>query len=383
MRAVQATLIILGKGEIIVSDNVKNKEDMPVTAADPQALNEFVSSIQERNKEAVAKLKEQSQKDIFDLLEEDIKASDLPQEEKTARLAKLIALKTKKVHILLVGATGAGKSSTINALFNMDVAKIGVGVDPETESITSYQLGNLIIYDTPGLGDGKNDSVYTDLIIRKLCEQDDEGKPVIDLVLVVLDASSKDLGTSYQLINDVILPCIGKENSERVLVALNQADMAMKGKHWNAEKNEPDEVLQSFLKEKASSVEDRIYSMTGVHTRPICYCAGYKEGDMPQLEAYNLTKLLYYIVQSIPMDKRLVIVNNINPDKDKWLHDDAEEEYREKVRQSFWEALVDSIFDNAEEGSTLGGKIFGYPGRILGTFIGGAWGAIKGLFKRR
>lgn len=366
-----------------MSDKEKRKKDVPISEADPKALDELVSKIQKKNEEAVAKIKETSNKDIFELLEEDIKDSDLPQEEKTERLAKILALKTKKVHILLVGATGAGKSSTINALFNMDVAKIGVGVDPETDSITSYSLGNLIIYDTPGLGDGKNDSAYTDLIVKKLCEQDDEGNSIIDLVLVVLDASSKDLGTSYQLINDVILPCIGKENSDRVLVALNQADMAMKGKHWDSANNEPDEVLQSFLKEKAASVEERIYSMTGVHTRPICYCAGYKENDLPQLEAYNLTKLLYYIVQSIPQEKRLVIVNNINPDKDKWLHDDAEEEYKEKVKQSFWEALVDSVFDTAEDGSSIGERFFGIPGKLLGTIIGGALGVIKGLFKNR
>ena len=61
----------------------------------------------------------------------------------------------------------------------------------------------------------------------------------------------------------------------------------MKGKHWNAERNEPDDVLLSFLRDKASSVEKRIYSMTGVHARPIYYCAGYKEEDKPQFEAYK------------------------------------------------------------------------------------------------
>ena len=33
---------------------------------------------------------------------------------------------------MITGATGSGKSSTINALFNMEVAKVGVGVNPET-----------------------------------------------------------------------------------------------------------------------------------------------------------------------------------------------------------------------------------------------------------
>lgn len=32
--------------------------------------------------------------------------------------------------VLLVGATGAGKSSTLNAVFGMEVAKVGDGVEP-------------------------------------------------------------------------------------------------------------------------------------------------------------------------------------------------------------------------------------------------------------
>ena len=55
----------------------------------------------------------------------------------------------ENVNLLLVGATGSGKSSTINAMFNMQVAKVGVGVDPETACIEKYELGGLTIWDTP------------------------------------------------------------------------------------------------------------------------------------------------------------------------------------------------------------------------------------------
>ncbi len=37
--------------------------------------------------------------------------------------------------ILLVGATGVGKSSTINALFGNKIAKVGEGCDPETQNM--------------------------------------------------------------------------------------------------------------------------------------------------------------------------------------------------------------------------------------------------------
>lgn len=199
-------------------------------------------------------------------------ASDISDSEKAKRLSYLIKIRNRKVNIMLTGATGSGKSSTINAMFDMDVAKVGVGVDLETMVIEKFELDNLIIWDTPGLGDGvESDKRITREIVRKLSETDEEGKPLIDMVVVILDASSKDLGTSYDLINKVLIPCLDKDAEKRILVGLNQSDIAMKGKHWDAEKNEPDEVLKDFLEKKAESVRERIKSATGLDIRPVCY----------------------------------------------------------------------------------------------------------------
>lgn len=318
---------------------------------------------------------------IYDLLEEDIRNSDMPLQEKNERLSRLIKARNKKVNIILVGATGSGKSSTINALFNMDVATVGVGVDPETNTISKYELDNLIIWDTPGLGDGLTDNEYNDMIEKKLSEFDAEGNPLIDLVLVILDASSKDLGTTYNLINNVIVPSLGKDSDGRILIGINQADIAMKGKHWDAEKNAPDEVLIEFLKKKAASIQDRIRQVTGVETRPIYYCAGYKEEGGEQCKPYNLTKLLYYIVKSIPVEKRLSIADNINSDDDNWMHDDEEKDYVKEVEKSFFETIGEYAREAAEDGASIGESILGIPGKAVGFVIGGAYGATKGFFK--
>ena len=75
---------------------------------------------------------------------------------------------------MITGATGSGKSSTINALFDMEVAKVGVGVDPETMDIKKYELDNLVLWDSPGLGDGKEADVkHAKNIIEKLYEKGD------------------------------------------------------------------------------------------------------------------------------------------------------------------------------------------------------------------
>lgn len=320
----------------------------------------------------------QEKKNIYELLEADITNSNLSEAEKAAKLSRLIQVRSKQVNIMLVGATGSGKSSTVNAMFDMNVAKVGVGVDPETTCISKFVLDNLTIWDTPGLGDGvERDKVITRDIIKKLNELDEDGKPVIDLVVVIMDSSSKDLGTSYDLINNVLIPCLGKEAYKRIIIGLNQADIAMKGNHWNKEENKPDNVLNAFLKKKAASVRTRIKEGTGLDIEPICYCAGYSEEGKEQCKPYNLTKLLHNIIQIIPREKRLVLVDNLNTNKENWKHDDEEENYGEETEY----VVIDTVFDFIEGGSELGGKVLGIPGKLVGGVAGAIVGTVAGIFK--
>jgi predicted GTPase len=63
-------------------------------------------------------------------------------------------LRVRPLDIMLVGVTGAGKSSTSNAIVGNDSAKVGVGVNPETQDFKPYYLNEYIrFWDTPGIGD--------------------------------------------------------------------------------------------------------------------------------------------------------------------------------------------------------------------------------------
>ena len=322
-------------------------------------------------------------RDIFQELSRTFQSLDIAEEQKRIVLDNLLRLQNQKINIMITGATGSGKSSTINAMFRSEVAKVGVGVDPETMDITKYTLQNMILWDSPGLGDGKEaDTRHAKNIISKLNERDSDGNALIDLVLVILDGGSRDLGTSYELINSVIIPNLGDNKEQRILVAINQCDMAMKGKHWDSVNNKPDATLTQFLDEKAESVRRRIREGTGVDIMPVYYSAGYKDGTEQQAP-YNLSKLLYLIIQHTPKKKRLIYAQNVSRKAEVWRDNDELKNYGEEIRRSFVDTVIDCASDGADIGGELG-SILGKAGEVIGRFVGGVagavWGAVKSLF---
>ena len=319
-------------------------------------------------------------------------------------LGNLLKLKKEKVNLMVTGATGCGKSSTINALFGVEVAKVGTSVEPETMEIEKYELDNLVIWDTPGLDDGKEaDNRHSKRMIDKLYEKDENGNLLIDLVSVILDGGSRDLGTSYELINNVIIPNLGGNRENRILVSINQADVAMKGKYWNDEENKPEKELEIFLDKKVESVKKRIKEATGIEVEPIYYSAGYKEEGYMQQKPYNLSKLLYYILQHTPEEKRVIYAQNLNQEKVMWKSNDELKNYKKGILESVFGAtigvltegvanvvngavnVVEDLADGISEGSSTGsdvggalGGIFGGIGETIGSVVGGVVGGTVG-----
>lgn len=340
--------------------------------------------------------------DLRDILEYEILNSKGSNDEKKSLLNRLRKFCDTETNIMLVGATGCGKSSTINALFScgeaieesseedmdlkpvkkfkhVEVAKVGSKADPETKDIEKYKIGNLILWDTPGLGDGTQiDEHHKAIITELLREKDADGNALIDLVLVILDGSTRDLGTSYEILNEIIIPELNGEN-ERILVALNQADIAMKtGRHWDYEKNEPDETLIKFLNEKMNSIKTRIKADSNLDIEPVYYCAGYEEENGDVVRPYNLSKLLYYIMNAIPANKRVAVMEGINTNSEHYECNDDEADYNEGVKESFYESF-DYISDGVDSGAEIGGTILGIPGAIVGAFLGGFVGCVKSI----
>ncbi len=210
--------------------------------------------------------------------------------------ANLKRMSIKWLDVMVAGVTGAGKSTTLNTFFQKTVAEVGDGVDPKTMEVCSYKLNDVLhIWDTPGLGDGVIvDKEHERKLLDLLHKTYDDGRcGFIDMCLVIIEGSNRDMGTTYKLLNEIIVPNI---QSDRILVIINQADMAMKGRHWDKVSNVPDNVLVAYLEEQALSIKSRVKEATGVDIiKPVCYSAEY---------GWNFSRVFDMIIDHMPKERR-------------------------------------------------------------------------------
>lgn len=215
---------------------------------------------------------------------------------------KLSKARFQPLDVMVTGVTGAGKSTTLNSLFEKCVAKVGNGVEPETMDLTSYELNKIArFWDTPGLGDGvEQDKIHSKKIVELLYKTyrlDEQEYGWIDLVLIIIEGMNRDMGSTYKLLNEIIVPNF---QSNRVLVAINQADVAMKGRHWRKKESRPEIELEDFLKRQSSSIQRRVKEATGVEiVRPIYYSAEY---------GYNVNALMDLIIDNMPIERRKLMI---------------------------------------------------------------------------
>ncbi|XP_067283829.1 uncharacterized protein [Pseudorasbora parva] len=151
--------------------------------------------------------------------------------------------------IMMIGATGAGKTTLINSMINytlgvkweddfrfvlIDEGKQKSQAESQTSQITAYQINHmdgfqvpysLTIVDTPGFGDTRGIS-HDQKITKRIQEffSNPEGIDRIDAVCFVVQASLARLTHTQKYIFDAILSIFGKDIAENILVMVTFAD---------------------------------------------------------------------------------------------------------------------------------------------------------------
>ncbi len=135
----------------------------------------------------------------------------------------------KPPKIAIIGQAGAGKSSTINALFgtSLPVGHVGACTTEEAELRVEAQTvdganGVITVFDMPGLGDDPDldCAEYKQLYNQVLSE--------CDVAVWVINAASRAMGYDKQMIRDVVAPSQDQLTS-RLVIGLNQVDLMQPG----------------------------------------------------------------------------------------------------------------------------------------------------------
>ncbi|GHQ97503.1 GTPase [Helicobacter pylori] len=120
------------------------------------------------------------------------------------KMREVIKKEKPIMNILLMGATGVGKSSLINALFGKEMAKVGIG-KPVTQHLEKYVDGEkgLILWDTKGIE--AKDYQNTMESLKKEMEDSfktlDEKRAIDVAYLCVKETSSKVEGREKELLS--------------------------------------------------------------------------------------------------------------------------------------------------------------------------------------
>ena len=203
--------------------------------------------------------------------------------------------------IAIIGFTGVGKSSTLNALFNAgqetsDVRACTQEAKQFSGNLEPYtgKKGVVNIYDMPGLGESiVKDRIHYEVYAKIL--------PTVDVIIWAFHAEDRAM-TPMQNALLTLIEKIGPNFTQKLLFAVNKADAIAPGESaWNDRFNVPSNEQKQNLADFESYIRERVHEVLPLWNGPIvCYSAKRR---------YHLDQLMTAMVDLMPKDKKWILNN--------------------------------------------------------------------------